>query len=856
MSLLPSIQRPAGLALAAVTILLVADSAVLLATGTASGIVPAVVQAHLWLGYAFGGLLCLFVGAHLLTHLEHPNGQARVRGVVLLLLVGAGIGTGLWLAWYGKSGERRFITVAHVSVFSVAVVGYFLHRLAAVRSPILLGERRAVLASVALAAVAMAVHRFAPQPVAVQPARAPFEPGATRARTVDGHVLDAAALADSTYCAQCHEEVAKQWTGSAHRHSSFTDPFYAATFANLQKHATPEATRFCGGCHDPLVVLAGEMNGQVDKDSPFAQEGITCLVCHGVTEVRGRQGVGGYVLAPPQHYPYYGSADPDEQEENRRLIRSRPEQHKERLLKPEIHRDPSFCLPCHKAHIPVEVNGERWRRGQNDWDAWLDSSASMRSARTFFHRDDVKRCQDCHMPEVESQDPAARDGKIRSHRFASANTALAHVHGDAAWKAEIDKLLVGSASIDLFALDVGGERLFPLEDAGIRWPTGRPAIVEAVVRNQRTGHLFPGGTVDLAEVWVELSVEVEGGPHLVSGLVGPRGDLDVDAHRLHNILLDGEGRRLPNHEVESMRAVLYNRALQLGTSDVVRFQVPALDLAVGAQVDVVARLMHRKFPQAYVRFSLGEEAPELPVVVVAEDRVEVALGAAPAGGAVIGEKDVPRALDHGIGSLLAGDSRSARQMFGLASSIRPTDPDPEVYLARAAISDGAIDEAEGHLRAADTRRPGWWKTAWTLGRVRLAQGRIQEAVEAFERVLGRFPEDRVVLNDTGSALLDLGRYPEARGMFERALRVDPEDIDAHSGLARALEALGDDGGAKEHRDLADRFRPPREELSVHGLYRAQHPEADREASDPHVHPLAQRAPDERRADTPRPATKP
>src|SRR4026208_2169893 len=35
------------------------------------------------------------------------------------------------------------------------------------------------------------------------------------------------------------------------------------------------------------------------------------------------------------------------------------------------------------------------------------------------------------MPLIDSNDPAAKNGKVRSHRFAAANTALPFVNGDA-----------------------------------------------------------------------------------------------------------------------------------------------------------------------------------------------------------------------------------------------------------------------------------------------------------------------------------------------------------------------------------------------------------------------------------------
>ncbi len=57
------------------------------------------------------------------------------------------------------------------------------------------------------------------------------------------------------------------------------------------------------------------------------------------------------------------------------------------------------------------------------------------------------------MPLVDSNDPAAKNGKVRSHRFAAANTALPFVNGDAAQlKAVQDFLRDGQITVDIFGL--------------------------------------------------------------------------------------------------------------------------------------------------------------------------------------------------------------------------------------------------------------------------------------------------------------------------------------------------------------------------------------------------------------------
>src|SRR5438128_1304346 len=55
-------------------------------------------------------------------------------------------------------------------------------------------------------------------------------------------------------CAACHAAIAAQWAGSAHRFASFNNPYYAASVEAFRRERGPAASRFCAGCHDPLLL--------------------------------------------------------------------------------------------------------------------------------------------------------------------------------------------------------------------------------------------------------------------------------------------------------------------------------------------------------------------------------------------------------------------------------------------------------------------------------------------------------------------------------------------------------------------------------------------------------------------------
>src|SRR5947207_13040650 len=130
------------------------------------------------------------------------------------------------------------------------------------------------------------------------------------------------------------------------------------------------------------------------------------------------------------------------------------EPHRRVFLKPFMRdQTPEFCSSCHKVHLDAPVNHYRWIRGFNEYDNWQASGVSGEGARSFYYPAKPMKCADCHMPLVAARDPAARDGKVHSHRFPAANTALPFVNGDAEQlKITQDFLRDGQVSVDVFGL--------------------------------------------------------------------------------------------------------------------------------------------------------------------------------------------------------------------------------------------------------------------------------------------------------------------------------------------------------------------------------------------------------------------
>ena len=72
----------------------------------------------------------------------------------------------------------------------------------------------------------------------------------------------------------------------------------------------------------------------------------------------------------------------------------------------------------------------RWIRGFNDYDNWQASGVSGQGAGRFTIRRRPPPAPTAICRWSPRKDPGNRDGKIHSHRFAAANTAVAYVNQD------------------------------------------------------------------------------------------------------------------------------------------------------------------------------------------------------------------------------------------------------------------------------------------------------------------------------------------------------------------------------------------------------------------------------------------
>ncbi|MGF1466353.1 MAG: multiheme c-type cytochrome [Sandaracinaceae bacterium] len=640
-------------------------------------------------------------------------------------------------------------------------------------------------------------------PALLLPASGPRR--ATQVRLVDGDPADAETLADVATCAACHADVHGAWAASAHARASFDNPFYRQAVDDFRADVGRDESAFCAGCHDPVLLVAGTLDADVEPEDPLASAGITCRVCHGIQEVRP-DGSGSYTLSTaPIPLP-----DPGDAASVGRHARA---------ATPAPLRTASMCGACHRGFLSPAMGQRHHLPGLDDLGPWRRSGYGESRATRLDEPVDARRCQGCHMPSTAAErgDMAARRGRVRSHRFAGAQTQLA------ASPAQLEahrELLEGSVRGDVAALRYADGRV-ELLPRGADLGPGDEVELDVVLRNERVGHAFPGGLRDVQDVWLEVEVRDRRGRRLAEA--GARhghgaGD-DPTAHRLRAWVVDGAASRRDRHLVQHFRAALFDRTLGPRDAAVVRYrlQVPAW---ATFPLEVRARLRHRRHPRPLREAACAAQRSARGQAFDAAVRRRGRPSADACAEAPITDLGESRtvldpALDQG--SRAAADAPAWRRLFDLG-------------LGLAGQVQEHLDEARAPLEAALRLAPGARRPMilGQLARVAARQGRVEEALDhaaRAEELGGPHPAlDRV----RGDALAQVWRWPEAAEAYGRAAREAPRDDDVAARWAQALGSAGRDLDALAAAQHGLALAPRREDLLRSQALAARaldHPEA-------------------------------
>jgi tetratricopeptide (TPR) repeat protein len=657
------------------------------------------------------------------------------------------------------------------------------------------------------------------------------------------------------YCRQCHQDVHARWQYSAHRFSSFNNPAYRFSVmktreVGLERNGNTHISRFCAGCHDPVPLFSGAFDDPDfgSLDDPLTSAGITCTACHAITRINSPRGNADYTIEAPRHYPFTFSENRFLQWVNQQLVKAKPAFHQKTFLKP-LHREPAFCGSCHKVHLPPELNGYKWLRGQNHQDAYHLSGVSGHGASSFYYPPSaIHKCAECHMPLAASEDfgagyfDSSGQVKVHDHLFVGANTALAQMMGSPQWVIDAHQdFLRNSLRVDIFGLKPGGAIDSPLvaplrPEVPVLEP-GERYLLETVVRTLKVGHLFTQGTADSNEVWLEVTVR--SGDEIIgrSGHRDGSGAVDPWSHFINVYMLDRQGRRIDRRNAEDIFTPLYNNQIPPGAADVVHFGF-VVPQGLEEPLSIEVKLNYRKFDTTYLRHIQGDEFEynDLPVTVIASDEITFPVGGESESTAG-GQPGIPawqRWNDYGIGLFRKrqrGELRQAEFAFSKVESMGY--PDGPLNLARVYLKEGRLDDASLALgRAAEFDPPALpWLLTWLSGLVNKQNGELDEAIASFRHILNTdfemarqrefdFSQDFRVINELAQTLLEKAKTErgdarrdardqllhESRELFEQTLVYDPENTAAHYNLGLIHTLLGAEEKAAHHRQLHEYYR--------------------------------------------------
>jgi hypothetical protein len=384
---------------------------------------------------------------------------------------------------------------------------------------------------------------------------------------------------DVDTCATCHSDVAEQWKTSAHFFASFDNPIYRASVLRFRAARGNDKSRFCGGCHDPSLMVDGAMDRDIAHDDLRAMSGVTCRTCHGVVHARADGNASLDVRVAPIELPKDGDA-------------SSIERHK-RAAAPEALRTASLCVACHRVFLDEGSGNAHHLAGQDDGTPWMRSAYAGSRGERVDEGVAARDCRGCHMPKEEATlgDAAAKNGKITSHRFLGGHSWLASMRGDDAGLARVRAFMKTAATIDVVAARLNdATEMLPAQTS---IAPGDRVVAIVSIKNVGAGHRFPAGTLDAQDTWVELrAFDARGRLVAVAGDDHDAATFVPDAHVLRAVIVDGAGQPVLARETERFRATVVNHTIAPRDAAIVEY---ALDVprALELPLRFVAKLRHR-----------------------------------------------------------------------------------------------------------------------------------------------------------------------------------------------------------------------------------------------------------------------
>jgi tetratricopeptide (TPR) repeat protein len=662
----------------------------------------------------------------------------------------------------------------------------------------------------------------------------PFLP--SQASTDTGQFIDPKSFPTAEYCGHCHQQVYAEWRQTAHA-NAFRNPWYVKNVNLLINERGIEYSRHCEGCHNPIALTSGALTkGSPIKRKAFDDDGITCSTCHSIQKVN-KVGTGSYVIGVPavlvdaDGKPISGPvADKD--------ILTHLDRHAQAVMK-DFYRTSEFCAACHKAALPRELNHYKWQRAFAVYDEWQQASFSKQSPLPFYVKDQVSRCQDCHMPSepITMRDYGSQSDKIATHRWVGANTLMAKYYG---YDQQLEKTMAflrnKVLNVDIFGIERNGHAIIaPLGNTAFTVEPGDSVTVTVVVQNKGAAHSLVPEQRDFYESWVEFEAKDASGRELMhSGGLAPDGTLDPSAHSFTNRLISVDNKLNDLHQVWDTRIQAYNNTINSGRSQVIRYQFAVPKDATGP-ITMTAKVNYRRFNQRFINFVFGKHY-DMPLVEMASRSRTLTLGEN--GVVPPGEDDNPEWMrwnNYGIGLLDAQQYADSVRAFEHVAKMRPDYADAYTNIAIANFSWQRYTAARTNLEKSLEIAPKNARALYYLALVDRIQGKLSAAVSDLREVVAQFPNSRDAHRELGFSYYQQQQYESAKSEYEIVQSIDPDDLSAHYILSIVYRRLGmKDKAAREAAYFADQKDDPT--ATTYALkFLREHPDVTAESVVWHVH---------------------
>jgi tetratricopeptide (TPR) repeat protein len=671
----------------------------------------------------------------------------------------------------------------------------------------------------------------------------PFTPG--NANTTTGTFIPGEMFVPSKRCGTCHTDAHAQWRQSAHG-NAFREPFYQKNVKDLQNQRGIEFTRHCESCHNPAALFSGALTKNSKVKRPFDDDGVSCIACHMIQSVDGR-GIGGYVMAEPALLV---------KEDGSRLLGGVTDQnilddipsHKRAMMRPLL-KQPEFCGSCHKSQVPRELNDYKFLRAFMVADELQMSSFSKESPHPFYTRD-KETCNSCHMKREPAPlfDVSAKEGKLATHRWAAANTAIPYFYK---WPEQLDavtKFLENDAlGIDIFAIrrksSAEAEKFIaPVNRNSFAITPGDRITADVVITNKNIGHSFPPELRDFYEAYVEFTVADQKGKVVYrSGFIKPNGHLDDSAHNYKTYLVKADGSYNDKHHIWRTRVIAQNNQIHSGRSDMARYQFRIPADTTGA-LQLTARVKYRRFTRVFSDYSLGKSV-DYPIVTMATTQYTLHIGSNAAMAPNPADKtaipDWRRWNNYGIALFDQRQYPLAIEAFTRAAELdEKYRPMALVNRAMANIELEQYDEAATILEGVVKAHPSNPRALFQQARIFMKRGQLDQAEGNIRQVLAAYPRDRISLQQLGELCKIKRDYKGALECYTRILQIDPEDLGAHYNLMLVYRKLGRPDDAKREAKIFADLKDDPSALSIANLFLRRNPGMSNESVYWHVHDLS------------------